>query len=114
MADVAIRSAVAPRARLTSPTSERPVARSLLMAAAFIFLAVFLLLPLIVVFDQALSRGIGKVIETLSDPDTQSAVRLTLTVAAIAVPLNLVFGVAAAWAIAKFEFKGKAFLITLI
>ena len=97
-----------------SPTSERPVARLALMAVAFIFLAIFLLLPLVIVFEQGFSRGIGKFVESIAEPDTLSAIRLTLLVAAISVPLNLVFGLAAAWAIAKFEFKGKAFLTTLI
>ena len=114
MADVAIMPPFAVKAAVTSPTSEQPLARWFLMAAAFIFLAVFLLLPLIIVFEQAFSRGPAKVWETLADPDTRSAIWLTLLVAAIAVPLNLVFGVAAAWSIAKFEFKGKAFLTTLI
>jgi sulfate transport system permease protein len=114
MADIAMAPPVTFRARTTSPTSERPVARTVLMGLAFGFLAVFLLLPLIVVFDQAFSKGLGKILETYADPDTWSAIRLTLLVAAISVPLNLVFGVAAAWAIAKFHFKGKAFLITLI
>jgi sulfate/thiosulfate transport system permease protein len=114
MADIAIAPPFALKAQITSPTSEKPLARWFLMASAFVFLGVFLLLPLIVVFDQAFSRGPAKVWETLADPDTLSAIWLTLLVAAIAVPLNLVFGVAAAWAIAKFEFKGKAFLTTLI
>ena len=114
MADVAIMPPFAVKAAMTSPTSEQPLARWFLMATAFIFLAVFLLLPLIIVFEQAFSRGPAKVWETLADPDTRSAIWLTLLVAAIAVPLNLVFGVAAAWSIAKFEFKGKAFLTTLI
>jgi len=116
MADVAIAPGFALNApmTITSPTSEKPLARWALMAVAFVFLGIFLLLPLVVVFAQAFSRGPAKVLETLVDPDTLSAIRLTLLVAAIAVPLNLVFGVAAAWAIAKFEFKGKAFLTTLI
>jgi sulfate/thiosulfate transport system permease protein len=114
MADIAMRSPVALRVVTTSPTSERAFARYLLMGLAFAFLAVFLVLPLIVVFDQAFQKGVGRVLDTLADPDTLSAIRLTLLVAAISVPLNLVFGVAAAWAIAKFEFKGKAFMITLI
>ena len=110
MADIAIVPPFAMKAIVTSPTSEKPLARWFLMAAAFIFLGVFLLLPLIIVFDQAFSRGPARVWETLADPDTLSAIWLTLLVAVIAVPLNLVFGVAAAWSIAKFEFKGKAFL----
>jgi sulfate transport system permease protein len=75
---------------------------------------VFLLLPLVSVFAQAFAKGAGHYFSTLCDPDTMAAIRLTLMVAAIAVPLNVVFGVAAAWAIAKFNFRGKAFLITLI
>jgi sulfate transport system permease protein len=116
MADVAIapRFALNAPMTITSPTSEKPFARWALMALAFVFLGIFLLLPLVIVFAQAFSRGPAKVLETLADPDTLSAIRLTLLVAAIAVPFNLVFGVAAAWAIAKFEFKGKAFLTTLI
>jgi sulfate/thiosulfate transport system permease protein len=114
MADIAMPLPATFAAEKTSPTSERPVARYVLMAVAFAFLAVFLLLPLVVVFNQAFAKGTGKIVETLGDPDTLSAIRLTLLVAAISVPLNLVFGVAAAWAIAKFEFKGKAFLTTLI
>ena len=98
----------------TSPTSERPLARLVLMAVAFGFLAIFLLLPLVIVFEQGFSRGIGTFVEAIVEPDTVSAIKLTLLVAAISVPLNLVFGLAAAWAIAKFEFKGKAFLTTLI
>ncbi len=97
-----------------SPVSESLVTRIVLMGVAFSFLAIFLVLPLIVVFEQALSRGIGTFVSSLGEPDTVAAIKLTLLVAAISVPLNLVFGVAAAWAIAKFEFKGKAFLTTLI
>ena len=97
-----------------SPTSERPVARLALMAVAFIFLAIFLLLPLVIVFEQGFSRGIGKFVESIAEPDTLSAIRLTLLVAFISVGLNLLFGVIAAWAITKFEFPGKTFLVTLI
>ncbi len=99
--------------RSAAVTESRPV-RLLLMAVAFAFLAIFLLLPLIIVFHEALAKGFGAYTESLSNPDTRSAIRLTLLVAAIAVPLNVVFGISAAWAIAKFEFKGKAFLTTLI
>ncbi|WP_269930456.1 sulfate ABC transporter permease subunit CysW [Aminobacter sp. HY435] len=94
--------------------TERPLARATLMLIAFAFLGIFLLLPLIVVFEQAFAKGIGAFIAAIGEADTISAIKLTLLVAVIAVPLNLVFGVAAAWAVAKFEFKGKAFLITLI
>lgn len=99
---------------MPSPTTEAPFARYALMAAAFAFLTLFLLLPLIAVFIEAFRKGPGEFIMALGEPDTLAAIRLTLLVAVISVPLNLVFGVAAAWAIAKFEFKGKAFLTTLI
>ena len=96
------------------PTEESPAARRGLIAAALLMLGLFLVLPLVVVFTEAFRRGIDPVVEALADPDGLAALRLTLLAAAIAVPANLVFGVAAAWAIAKFEFRGKAFLITLI
>ncbi|MFN3547126.1 MAG: sulfate ABC transporter permease subunit CysW [Mesorhizobium sp.] len=95
-------------------TTEGPLARRILIVFALGFLALFLVLPLIAVFIEAFRKGAGEFLFALREPDTLAAIRLTLTVAAIAVPLNLVFGVAAAWAIAKFEFKGKAFLTTLI
>jgi sulfate transport system permease protein len=82
------------------------------IALGFIFL--FLVLPLAAVFTEALRKGSGAFLEALKEPDAWSAIRLTLLVAAVAVPLNLVFGVAAAWAIAKYEFRGKAFLTTLV
>jgi sulfate transport system permease protein len=88
--------------------------RLLLIVTALLFLAVFLLLPLLAVFAQALAKGFGAYYLAISAPMAWAAVRLTLLVAAIAVPLNLVFGVAAAWAIAKFNFRGKSALITLI
>ena len=90
------------------------LARLLLIAAALLFLGLFLVMPLLVVFVQALAKGIGAYFVAISDPLAWTAIRLTLYVAAIAVPCNLVFGVAAAWAIAKFEFRGKSTLITLI
>ena len=96
------------------PASESLPARLALIAVAFLFLAAFLVLPLVSVFFEAFRKGAGAFWEAIVEPDAFSAIRLTLLVAAISVPLNVVFGVAAAWAIAKFEFKGKAFLITLI
>jgi sulfate transport system permease protein len=99
---------------LTDATTEHKTARWTLTLLAVAFLLLFLVMPLFVVFIEALSKGPGPYLEALSDPDALSAIRLTLTVIVIAVPMNLIFGVAAAWAIAKFEFKGKAFLITLI
>jgi sulfate/thiosulfate transport system permease protein len=88
--------------------------RLLLIVVALLFLGLFLVLPLLVVFVQALAKGVSTYIVAISDPVAWSAIKLTLLVAAIAVPCNLVFGVAAAWAIAKFEFRGKSTLITLI
>src|SRR5688572_15258110 len=101
-------------ATVSAAVNERPLAKYTLIAIALAFLTLFLLLPLILVFAKAFEDGFGAFSEALVEPDTLSAIRLTLLVAAISVPLNLVFGVAAAWAIAKFEFKGMAFLITLI
>jgi sulfate/thiosulfate transport system permease protein len=94
--------------------TEGPAVRWLLTAAALAFLALFLLLPLVAVFVEALREGLGPYLGAVSEPDALAAIRLTLLVAAIAVPLNLVFGLAAAWAIAKFEFYGKSLLITMI
>ena len=99
---------------LTDATTEHKTARWMLTLIAVCFLLLFLVLPLIAVFTEAFSRGVGTFLEALTEPDAVSAMWLTITVAIIAVPLNIVFGVAAAWAIAKFEFKGKAFLTTLI
>ncbi|MEJ8835862.1 sulfate ABC transporter permease subunit CysW [Ramlibacter sp. AN1133] len=100
------------RKRVT--TTEAPWVRRTLIAIALLFLLLFLLLPLAAVFTEALRKGFGAYFEALKEPDAWSAIRLTLVTAAIAVPLNLVFGVAAAWAIAKYEFRGKAFLTTLV
>jgi len=95
-------------------TADRPAVRGVLIAAALAFLGLFLLLPLLAVFVEALRQGLGAYLAAITEPDALAAIRLTLSVAAIAVPLNLVFGIAAAWAIAKFEFAGKSFLTTLI
>jgi sulfate transport system permease protein len=95
-------------------TTETPAVKAALIATAVAFLAVFLVLPLAAVFAEALRRGVAAYLSSFDDPDVRAAVTLTLTVAAIAVPLNLVFGIAASWAIAKFEFTGKSLLITLI
>jgi len=95
-------------------TTETAPVRLLLIALAVLFLAVFLILPVVVVFSEALRKGLSIYLATFADPDAQAAIRLTLLVAAIAVPLNTVFGIAASWAIAKFEFAGKSLLITLI
>ena len=94
--------------------SEPWLIRAGIIAVAVTFLSVFVVLPLVVVFTQAFSKGIGAYFSALTDPEALSAIRLTLTVAAISLSLNLVFGVIAAWAITKFEFRGKTFLISLI
>jgi len=94
--------------------SEPRFVRIAIIAAAIVFLSVFVVLPLVVVFAQAFSKGVNAYFAALSDPEALSAISLTLSVAAISVSLNLVFGVIAAWAIAKFEFSGKTLLITLI
>jgi sulfate transport system permease protein len=95
-------------------TSEHPAVKWLLIGISVAFMLLFLLLPLVAVFFEALRKGWGVYLEALREPDALSAIRLTLITAAIALPLNLVFGVAAAWAIAKFDFRGKSLLITLI
>lgn len=95
-------------------TSEPAWIRWSLVVITLLFLSLFLFVPLIAVFTEALRKGFDTYIIALVDPDALSSIKLTLIAAAIAVPLNLVFGVAAAWAIAKFEFKGKSILITLI
>jgi sulfate transport system permease protein len=88
--------------------------RVVFMTVALLFVACFLVLPLAAVFTEALRKGLGPFFQTFTDPDMLSALRLTLLTAAVAVPANLVFGVAAAWCIAKFDFRGKSLLITLI
>ncbi|MDB6066461.1 MAG: sulfate transporter, inner rane subunit CysW, partial [Pedosphaera sp.] len=95
-------------------SEESPLVKWTLISIALAFALVFLLLPLVNVFYQAFAKGIGFFVSSLTNAESWSAIRLTLIVAAISVPLNVVFGVAAAWAIAKFEFRGKSFLITLI
>jgi sulfate transport system permease protein len=88
--------------------------RALLIGVALAFLTLFLFVPLIAVFTEALKKGWDAYAVSIMEPDARSAIKLTLLVAVIAVPLNLIFGVAAAWAIAKFEFRGKSILLTLI
>ena len=95
-------------------TTEAPWIRWTLTGLALAFIALFLVLPLAAVFTEALRKGWLAYWEALNEPDAWAAIRLTLLTAAVAVPMNLVFGVAAAWAIAKFEFRGKSFLTTLI
>ncbi|HSY09620.1 MAG TPA: sulfate ABC transporter permease subunit CysW [Candidatus Dormibacteraeota bacterium] len=94
--------------------SEPPFMRWLLIGIALAFMALFLVVPLVSVFAGALKQGFGFYFQTLRDPMTLSAIKLTLIAAGISVPLNCIFGVAAAWAIAKFDFRGKNILLTLI
>jgi len=95
-------------------TTEAPALRWILIAIAVLGLGVLVFAPLIVVFAEALAEGWSAATASLSSRDAQSAIRLTLTITAIAVPLNAAFGIAAAWFITKYDFRGKAFLITLI
>ncbi len=100
--------------RRSTAISEARWVRNSLIVVALLFLSSFLLLPLIAVFTEAFRNGIQTYVQALSDPDAQAAIRLTLIAAGIAVPLNLVFGVCAAWAVTKFEFRGKSLLVSLI
>jgi sulfate transport system permease protein len=94
--------------------SQGRLAKALLLAPALAFLGLFLLLPLVSVFVEALREGLGVYLESVTQPDALAAIKLTLLVAAIAVPLNVAFGLAAAWAVAKFDFPGKSILVTFI
>ncbi|HWL58719.1 MAG TPA: sulfate ABC transporter permease subunit CysW [Paracoccus sp. (in: a-proteobacteria)] len=95
-------------------TEESPLTRAILIAVALGGLALLVVAPLAVVFAEALAKGAGAAVASLAKPEALSAIKLTLIVAAISVPFNAIFGVAAAWTITKFDFRGKAFLITLI
>ena len=110
---MAARSAASGVSR-TDATTESAWIRWLLISLTALFLGLFLFMPLAVVFGSALQKGIGAYLASFRDADALAAIRLTLLAAAIAVPMNLIFGVAAAWVIAKFEFLGKSLLITLI
>jgi sulfate/thiosulfate transport system permease protein len=101
-------------ARIVSVTSEAQGVRRLLIGGTLAFLTLFLLLPLISVFAEALRQGFGAYLVAISEPYALSSIRLTIVTAAIVVPLNLIFGVAAAWAVTKFDFWGKNLLVTLI
>jgi sulfate transport system permease protein len=110
MADIAF--AAATRAR--AATAEPDWLRLVLIGSVLGLLGILLFAPLVAVFAQALAQGAAAALASFDNPDVRAAIRLTLIVAGIAVPLNAVFGIAAAWAIAKFDFRGKAFLITFI
>lgn len=105
---------LAKRLQSNDATRESPIFRYAIIAISLLFFASCLLLPLILVFVEAFRQGIQVYFQALINPDTLSAVKLTLLTAAIAVPLNVVFGVAAAWCVAKFKFRGKTILTTLI
>ena len=109
-----IHTSRAEKLQSSSATRETPWVKWALIGTGVAFFGFFLLLPLFAVFVEAFRQGVGVYWESLKEPDAVYALKLTLLAAAIAVPLNLVFGVAAAWAIAKFEFRGKQVLITLI
>ncbi len=113
---ISIRPANLPATRrvATAATGESAAVRWILIGLAVGFLALFIFLPLAIVFSQAFAKGVGVYLASLHTPDALAAIRLTLLAAGIAVPLNVVFGVAAAWAIGKFDFVGKSVLITLI
>jgi sulfate transport system permease protein len=96
------------------PAEDSRTTRIVLTAVAIGYIGIFLVLPLVTVFSSALANGFRAALSAVSEPDALSAIRLTLAVAAIAVPMNIVFGIAAAWSIAKFDFKGKSFLVSLI
>jgi len=100
--------------RARAPTEDHPLFRWSLSLLAISFIASFLILPLVTVFQEALGEGFDAAWAVIREPDTLSAIRLTLITAAIAVPLNATFGIAASWAIAKFDFPGKGLLVTLI
>jgi len=114
MATALIRNQRAGLSQSQRATEESPVVKWLLILVALAFCFVFLLLPLVNVFAQALTKGWTFYWNSLAHPDSWAAIRLTLVVSAFTVPMNVLFGLAAAWAIAKFEFRGKSILITLI
>jgi sulfate transport system permease protein len=114
MSGTATRSTRAANGLAHRGLEESPVVKWILVSVALLFSLVFLLLPLVNVFAQAFSRGWTYYLDALRQPDSWAAIRLTLLVAAISVPLNVIFGLAAAWCIAKFDFRGKSLLITLI
>ena len=114
MSDVSARDHTALARSFRAPTEEAPLARRGLILFALVAIAILVFAPVIAVFAAGLTKGWQAAISSLNNRDALAAIRLTLTVAAIAVPLNAIFGIAAAWLITKFDFRGKAFLITLI
>ena len=102
------------RSRAGAGLGASVVARTVLIATALGFLALFVVVPIALVFVQALSSGVGAYLTAIAEPDTRAAIRLTLLAAGVAVPMNLVFGIAASWLISKYRFRGKTALISLI
>ena len=113
-ADASLRAGTSGARRWRAVTTEGLLARTVLTVIGLVFVGLFLFLPLVAVFVEAFRGGLQLFLASIREPDALAAIRLTLMVAAIAVPANLIFGLAAAWAIAKFQFKGKSLLITLI
>ncbi|MCC6573219.1 MAG: sulfate ABC transporter permease subunit CysW [Planctomycetes bacterium] len=111
MAGIVTKQAKAGARRARGPRTPAQIG---LVLIATVFLVVFLLLPLVVVFSEALSKGLGLYFAAITEPEAMNAIKLTLIAAGIAVPLNTLFGLGASWALAKFEFKGKSFLLSLI
>ena len=114
MATVGAASTTSGTGRRDAATAEPPLVRRLLIGTALGFLALFLLVPLVAVFAQAMEQGVLAYFASFRDPDAWAAIRLTLLTAAVAIPVNVLFGICAAWAVAKFEFAGKNLLTTLI
>ena len=110
----AVAAIVAAPPRVSEATTEPAWVRRGLIAVALAFLTLFLFVPLVAVFAEALKKGVDVYLAAIVEPDALAAIRLTLVAAAISVPLNCAFGIAAAWAIAKFDFRGKNLLLTLI
>ncbi len=105
---------VSANARATTTRRGKQTARRLLIGAALLTFALFLLLPLLIVLGEAIKQGVGTFFDAILEPDALAALKLTLLAVGISVPLNLVFGVAAAWCVSKYEFRGKSLLVTLI
>ena len=114
MTDAAVAPLLVSTPQSQAATTEQPLVRYVLIGVAVVFLVVFLFLPLASVIVEALRSGLGTYFASITEPDAVSAIELTLLIAAVAVPANVVFGLAASWAIAKFDFPGKSLLNSLI
>lgn len=112
--NVLLQPNTAPASQKKTAASEPVWVRTILITISLVFLGLFLVLPLITIFIQAFDQGVKVYLAAITDPEAMSAIKLTLLVIVIAVPLNAIFGVAAAWAVSKFQFRGKNLLITII